>query len=66
LEQQKSYLVPNTINMNSIIFMPESKLLYRSADGSDEQVEVDVDLWEDSSYWTLTAPKVISKYSWVS
>jgi hypothetical protein len=61
LEQQKSYLVPNTIDMSSIIFTPENKLLYH-IDGSDEQVEVGVDLPEESSYWNLTATKVISKW----
>jgi hypothetical protein len=48
LEQRKSYLVLNNIEMNSIMFTPENKLVCR-IEGSEEQVEVDVDLWEDSS-----------------
>jgi hypothetical protein len=62
LEQRKSYLVPNNINMNSITFTPENKLVCR-IEGSEEQVEVDVDLWKDSSCWNLIATKVMSKWN---
>jgi hypothetical protein len=62
LEQRKSYLVPDTIDMDSIVLTLQNKLVYR-IDGSDEQVEEDVDLWEDSSYFNLTATKVISNWN---
>jgi hypothetical protein len=63
LEQRKSHLVPNNIDMNSIIFTPENKLVCL-IEGSEEQVEVDVDLWEDSSCWNLViATKVMSKWN---
>jgi hypothetical protein len=62
LEQRKSYLVPANINMNSITFTPENKLVC-SIEGSEEQVEVDVDIWEDSSCWNLIATKVTSKWN---
>jgi hypothetical protein len=62
LEQRKSHLVPTNIDMKSIKFTPENKLVCR-IDGSDEQVEVDVDLWEDSSCWNLLVTKVMSKWN---